>query len=192
MQSTGGLHSGQKFLVHGGSSGIGSTAIQLAAAMGIKVYTTAGTDEKCRWCESLGAIRAINYKTEDFETILQDIGIDVILDMTGGDFTVKNLRVLREEGRLIYISSMRGKDALIDIREIMNKRLIITGSMLKPRDAVFKSQLAAEVEAQVWPLVAKGALKPLVYKILPLAQAGEAQQLMERSEHSGKILLRVR
>jgi putative PIG3 family NAD(P)H quinone oxidoreductase len=188
---TGGLHSGQNFLVHGGSSGIGSTAIQLAAAMGSKVYTTAGTDEKCRWCESLGATRAINYKTEDFETILKDIGIDVILDMTGGDFTVKNLRVLREEGRLIYISSMRGKDALIDIREVMSKRLNITGSLLKPRDAVFKSQLAAEVEAQVWPLIAKGALKPLVYKIFPLAQAGEAQQLMERSEHRGKILLRV-
>jgi len=188
---TGGLHAGQNFLVHGGTSGIGTTAIQLANAMDIKVYTTAGTDEKCRWCESLGAVKAINYKTQDFEIELKDIGIDVILDMTGGDFTLKNLRILREEGRLIYINAMRGKDALIDIREIMNKRLIITGSMLKPRDAAFKTQLAADIEKHIWPLIAEGALKPLIYKVLPLAQAGEAQQLMESGEHRGKILLRV-
>ncbi len=188
---TGGLHKGQHFLVHGGSSGIGTTAIQLAAAMGIDVYTTAGTEEKCRWCESLGATRAINYKTADFELALKDIGIDVILDMTGGDFTVKNLRLLREDGRLVYINSMRGKDALIDIGQVMNKRLVITGSMLRPRDTAFKSQLAAEVEEHVWPLIAKGALRPLIYKVLPMAAAGEAQQLMESSEHRGKLLLRV-
>lgn len=185
------LRKGENFLVHGGSSGIGTTAIQLAAAMGIDVYTTAGTDEKCRWCESLGAIKAINYKTQDFQSALKGIGFDVILDMTGGDYTIKNLRLLREEGRLVYISSMRGKDAPIDIREVMEKRLVITGSMLKPRDAAFKSQLAAEVEGNVWPLIASGALKPLIYKIFPLAQAAEAQRLMESSEHRGKILLRV-
>ncbi|HXO77865.1 MAG TPA: NAD(P)H-quinone oxidoreductase [Puia sp.] len=189
---TGKLQTGENFLVHGGSSGIGTTAIQLAVGMGIPVYTTAGTDEKCRWCKSLGATKAVNYKTQDFETELKGIGFDVILDMTGGDNTPKNLRLLREEGRLIYISSMRGKDAPIDIREIMEKRLVITGSMLKPRDAAFKSKLAADVEKFVWPLlIAKSALKPHIYKVLPLEQAALAQQLMESSEHMGKILLRM-
>jgi len=188
---TGRLRTGENFLVHGGSSGIGSTAIQLARSMYIPVYTTAGTDEKCRWCESLGATRAINYKTQDFEAELKDTGIDLILDMTGGDYTIKNLHLLRMDGRLVYISSMRGKDSLIDIREVMEKRLIITGSMLKPRDTAYKSRLAAEIEAQVWPLIAKGAIKPLIYKTFPLEQAAEAQQLMESSEHLGKILLRV-
>ncbi|HMI62214.1 MAG TPA: NAD(P)H-quinone oxidoreductase [Puia sp.] len=188
---TGRLQTGENFLVHGGSSGIGTTAIQLAVSMGIPVYTTAGTDEKCRWCESLGATKAINYKTQDFETELKGIDFDVVLDMTGGDYTLKNLRLLREEGRLIYISTMRGKDAPIDIREVMEKRLVITGSMLKPRDAAFKSQLAADVEKFVWPLITKGALKPHINKILPLEKAAEAQQLMESSEHMGKILLRV-
>ncbi len=186
---TGKLRAGERFLVHGGSSGIGTTAIQLAAAFGAEVYTTAGTDEKCRWCESLGAKKAVNYRTLDFEEEFRHIGIDVLLDMTGGDFTVKNLRLLREEGRMVYISSMRGRDAVIDIREIMNKRLVITGSMLKPRDSAFKAALAAEVEAQVWPMVARGALKPLIYRVLPLAAAAEAQRLMEGGEHTGKILL---
>ena len=185
------LQDGENFLVHGGSGGIGTTAIQLAVSRGIPVYTTAGTDEKCRWCESLGATRAINYKTQDFETELKEIGFDVILDMTGGDYTGKNLRLLREEGRLIYINSMRGKDASIDIREIMEKRLVITGSMLKPRNTAFKSQLAADIEKSVWPLIKKGALKPLIYEILPLEKAAEAQRLMESSQHLGKILLRV-
>jgi len=188
---TGRLKPGENFLVHGGSSGIGATAIQLASAMQIPVYTTAGTDEKCRWCESLGAIRAINYKTQDFEEALKDVGIDLVLDMTGGDYTIKNLHLLRMDGRLVYISAMRGKDAQIDIREIMGKRLTITGSMLKPRNTAYKSQLAAEIEARVWPLVAKGAIKPLIYKTFPLEEAAAAQQLMESSEHRGKILLMV-
>ncbi|MBS1665293.1 MAG: NAD(P)H-quinone oxidoreductase [Bacteroidetes bacterium] len=189
---TGRLKSGDNFLVHAGSSGIGVTAIQLASAMGIHVYTTAGSDEKCRWCESLGAIRAINYKTQDFEAGLKDIGIDVILDMTGGDFTIKNLRLLREEGRLVYINSMRGKDSQIDIREIMNKRLTITGSMLKPRSAAFKSELAKEIETTVWPLIAQGAMKPIIDKTFPFEQAAAAQQYMESNEHRGKILLHMR
>ena len=188
---TGRLKPGENFLVHGGSSGIGATAIQLASAMQIPVYTTAGTDEKCRWCESLGATRAINYKTQDFEEALKDIGFDVVLDMTGGDYTIRNLHILRMDGRLVYISAMRGKDAQIDIREIMAKRLTITGSMLKPRDTAYKSRLAAEIEARVWPLVAKGAIKPLIYATFPLQQAAAAQQLMESSEHMGKILLMV-
>ena len=188
---TGHLKTGEHFLVHGGSGGIGSTAIQLAKALSIPVYTTAGTDEKCRWCESLGATKAINYKTEDFEAILKDIGIDVILDMTGGDFTPKNLRLLREDGRLVYINAMRGREATIDITSIMYKRVVITGSMLKPRDAAFKTELAAEVEKNVWPLIARGAIKPLINATFPLAEAATAQQLMETSSHQGKIVLLV-
>jgi len=183
------LKAGENFLVHGGSSGIGITAIQLGVACGAQVYTTAGTDEKCRFCESLGAAKAVNYKTRDFEAQFKDTGIDVILDMTGGDFTLKNLRLLREEGRMCYINSMRGKEAVIDISLIMNRRLMITGSMLKPRDTAFKSTLTAEVEAQVWPLIEKGALRPVIYRVLPLAAAAEAQQLMEDGGHIGKILL---
>lgn len=188
---TGGLKRGEHFLVHGGSSGIGSTAIQLAKALDIPVYTTAGTDEKCGWCESLGAVRAINYKTRDFESELKDIGIDVILDITGGDFTPMNLRLLREDGRLVFINAMRGAQSTIDISRIMQKRLVITGSMLKPRDIAFKSALAAEVEKHVWPLIAKGALRPLIYACFPLTRAAQAQQLMETSAHLGKIVLQV-
>jgi putative PIG3 family NAD(P)H quinone oxidoreductase len=186
---TAGLRPGENLLVHGGSSGIGSTAIQLAVALGNPVYTTAGTDEKCRWCESLGATKAINYKTEDFEQVLKDAGVDVILDMTGGDFTPKNLKLLRADGRLVLINAMRGREATIDLTGVMSRRLVITGSMLKPRSTQFKAQLTAEVEREVWPLIARGALRPLVYARFPLEKAAEAQQLMESSEHRGKILL---
>ena len=185
------LQPGKHFLVHGGTSGIGSTAIQLAKAMDIPVYTTAGTDEKCRWCASLGATKAINYKTEDFETILAGIGIDTILDMTGGDFTPKNLRLLNDDGILVYINAMRGREATIDIPRIMQKRLTITGSMLKPRDVAFKSVLAADIEKKVWPLIAHGALRPLIHARFPLSQAAKAQELMETSTHFGKIILQV-
>jgi putative PIG3 family NAD(P)H quinone oxidoreductase len=183
------LQPGEHFLVHGGTSGIGSTAIQLAVALNIPVYTTAGTDEKCRWCESLGATRAINYRTEDFEEKLRDVGIDVILDITGGDFTPKNLRLLNEDGRLVYINAMRGREATIDISRIMARRLTITGSMLKPRDTAFKAALAADIEKNVWPLIERGAIKPLIHATFPLAQAAQAQQLMESGAHLGKIIL---
>jgi len=185
------LRRGENFLVHGGTSGIGITAIQLGVAFGAAVYTTAGTDEKCRWCESMGAKAAVNYKTQDFESEWRDTGIDVILDMTGGDFTPKNLRLLRADGRMVFINSMRGREAAIDIGNIMAKRLVITGSMLKPRDTAFKSALVADVERQIWPLVGQGALKPVIYRVLPLEEAADAQRLMESSEHIGKILLRV-
>jgi NADPH:quinone reductase len=185
------LRSGDRFLVHGGTSGIGIVAIQLAVAMGADVYTTAGTDEKCRFCEKLGARRAVNYKTGDFESELSGIGIDVILDMTGGDFTIKNLHVLREEGRIVFINSMRGRESMIDIGEIMTKRITLTGSMLRPRDTAFKSALTAEVEAGAWPLISAGGVKPVVYRVLPLAEAAEAQRIMEEGDHIGKILLRI-
>lgn len=185
------LRSGDHFLVHGGTSGIGIVAIQLATAMGVDVYTTAGTDEKCRFCEKLGAKRAVNYKTGDFEAELEGIGIDVILDMTGGDFTIKNIHLLREEGRIVYINAMRGRESMIDIREIMAKRITLTGSMLRPRDTAFKTALTAEVEAGAWPLISRGGVKPVVYRVLPLSAAAEAQRIMESSEHIGKILLRT-
>ncbi|HLI93466.1 MAG TPA: NAD(P)H-quinone oxidoreductase [Puia sp.] len=185
------LQKGENFLVHGGSSGIGTTAIQLAKALEIPVYTTAGTDEKCRWCESLGATCAANYKTEDFEAVFRNIGFDVILDMAGGDFTPKNLRLLREDGRLVHINAIRGTNVTIDLARIMSRRLIITGSMLKPRDPAFKAALAADVEKQVWPLIARGAIRPLIYAVFPLAEAAEAQALMESGTHYGKIILQT-
>jgi len=188
---TGRLQPGERLLVHGGTSGIGVTSIQLAKALGSPVYTTAGTDDKCRWCESIGAKKAVNYKTTDFEEVFKEIGMDVILDMTGGDFTEKNIRLLQTDGRMIFINSMRGKKGIIDIAEIMRKRLVVTGSMLKPRDAAFKAALAAEVEKFVWPLIANGAIKPIIYATFPLKEAAEAQQLMESGGHIGKILLRV-
>ncbi|WP_234734249.1 NAD(P)H-quinone oxidoreductase [Tellurirhabdus bombi] len=186
-----GLKAGENFLVHGGSSGIGITAIQLAKAFGAIVYATAGSDEKCAFCESLGATRCINYRTEDFEAGLKEIGIDVILDMVGGEYTSKNLRILKPEGRLTFINAMKGAKTEINALEVMNKRLVISGSTLKPRSADFKAALAADVEKHVWPLVASGALKPVVHEIFPFEQAAEAQELMESSQHIGKIILNV-
>jgi NADPH:quinone reductase-like Zn-dependent oxidoreductase len=133
----------------------------------------------------------VNYKTGDFEAELAGIGIDVILDMTGGDFTIKNIRLLREEGRIVYINAMRGRESMIDIREIMTKRITLTGSMLRPRDTAFKTALTAEVEAGAWPLISRGGVKPVVYRVLPLSAAAEAQRIMESGEHIGKILLRT-
>ncbi|MHA4811706.1 NAD(P)H-quinone oxidoreductase [Flavitalea flava] len=185
------LRKGENFLVHGGTSGIGVSSIQLAIAWGAKVYTTAGTDEKCRFCEGLGAQKAINYKTHDFEYELKGIKIDTILDMTGGENVEKNIRVLNTDGRLVFINGMQGMQATIDIGEIMRKRVIVTGSMLKPRDTAFKTALSHEVEKNIWPLMAEGKIKPIIYKQLPLEQAAEAQRLMETSEHIGKILLIV-
>ena len=141
--------------------------------------------------EKLGAKRAVNYKTGDFEAELAGIGIDVILDMTGGDFTIKNIRLLREEGRIVYINAMRVRESMIDIREIITIRITLTGSMLRPRDTAFKTALTAEVEAGAWPLISRGGVKPVVYRVLPLSAAAEAQRIMESGEHIGKILLRT-
>ncbi|HVS98515.1 MAG TPA: NAD(P)H-quinone oxidoreductase [Puia sp.] len=186
---TAGLRPGEILLVHGGTSGIGSMAIQLAVALGNPIYTTAGTEEKCRWCEALGATRAVNYKTADFEQAFQDTGVDVILDITGGDFTPRNLRLLKNDGRMVFINAMRGKDATIDLTAIMSRRLVITGSMLKPRSAAFKAELTADVEKRVWPLVARGAVRPLIEARFPLDGSADAQRLMESGQHRGKILL---
>lgn len=185
------FQAGEHFLVHGGSSGIGVMAIQLVKAMGGRVYTTAGTAEKCRFCEQLGAVEAINYKTEDFVSRLKPAGIDVVLDMTGGDNTLKNIDIMRTGGRLSYINAMTGSKSEIDILQLMVKGLTLTGSMLKPQTDELKAALAAEIEEKVWPLIASGKIRPVIYRVFPLAEAGAAQALMESSTHIGKILLRT-
>ncbi len=187
----GSLKSGETFLVHGGSSGIGITAIQLAKAIGAEVYATAGSDDKCKACENLGAKRSINYKSEDFEEVLKDIGVDVILDMIGGDYIPKNIRILKPAGRLIYINAMKGGKAEIDVTDIMKKRLTLTGSTLRNRDASFKAQLSADIKEHIWPVLEAGKFKPVIYKTFQLEDAAAAQQLMESSEHIGKIVLDV-
>jgi NADPH2:quinone reductase len=185
----GALKSGENFLVQGGSSGIGITAIQLAKAIGATVFATAGSADKCGACISLGADQCINYKEEDFEKALESKGVDVVLDMVGGDYVAKEIRLLRADGRLVFINAMKGNKVELNIMDIMKKRLIIAGSTLRNRDILFKTALAAEVEAHVWPLIAAGKFKPVIYKTFPLQQADKAHELMESSSHIGKIIL---
>jgi len=187
------LQPGESLLVHGGSSGIGVAAIQIAKALGSIVYVTAGSDEKCAFCESLGADEAINYKTQSFKDeilrITQNKGVDVILDMIGGDYTPDNLQCLADEGRLVQINSMQGREVKVDLALVMRKRISITGSMLRNRDVAFKSAIAQNLEKHIWPFLASGQIKPVVYKTFPAKQAAEAHQLMESSNHMGKIVL---
>jgi len=191
----GGLKAGETFLVQGGSSGIGVTAIQMAAALGARVFTTAGTDEKCAACVKLGAEKAFNYKTGDWAEELKAAtggkGVNVILDMAGGDFVPKELKSLAEEGRLVMIAFLRGMKTEIDLGVVMAKRLQITGSTLRPRPIEFKGQVAKSLRERVWPLIEAGKIKPVVYKTFPLAEASEAHKLMETSQHIGKIVLTV-
>jgi NADPH:quinone reductase len=183
------LQNGENFLVHGGSSGIGITAIQLAKAFGAKVFATAGSNEKCKACIELGADKCINYKVEDFEEALKAEGVDVILDMIGGDYIPKNIRLLKTDGRLVFINAMKGNDAVFNVHDVMRRRLTITGSTLRNREVAFKTELAAEVEKYVWPLLESGKFKPVVYKEFPFKEAANAHALMESSEHIGKIVL---
>jgi putative PIG3 family NAD(P)H quinone oxidoreductase len=185
------LTGGESFLVHGGTSGIGMTAIQLAAALGARVFATAGSDEKCSACRAAGATQAINYRREDFALVLKDAGIDVILDMIGGEYFDRNIRLLRPEGRLVFINAMRGAKTELNIMHVMAKRLTITGSTLRSRESEYKRSLTADVEHQVWPLLQAGRYRPHVFKVFPLAAATEAHRLMESSEHIGKIVLAV-
>ncbi len=187
----GGLQPGETLLVHGGSSGIGTTAIQLARALGSRVAVTAGDEAKCQACRDLGAEWAINYKTDDFEQVLKEVGIDVVLDMIGGDYVPKNLRLLREDGRLVFINAMQGAKAEFNALEVMSRRLTITGSTLRPRSAEFKAALATEVEKHLWPLIAAGKFRPIIDRTFPLAEAAAAHQRMESSAHIGKIVLTV-
>lgn len=187
----GGLQPGETLLVHGGSSGIGTTAIQLAKALGSRVVVTAGGEAKCEACRQLGADQAINYKIEDFEEVLKIEGVNVILDMIGGDYIAKNLRLLRDDGRLVFVNAMQGGKGEFNALEVMRRRLSITGSTLRPRSADFKAALAAAVEQHVWPLIAAGKFRPVIYKTFPLAEAAAAHELMESSVHIGKIVLEV-
>jgi NADPH2:quinone reductase len=187
------LRAGESALFHGGSSGIGTTAIQLAVARGSRVFATAGSDEKCRACEQLGAERAINYRTEDFVEIVKQVtqgrGVDLILDIVGGDYIARDLAALAVEGRLVVIGFMGGDTATIDFRRVLGRRLTITGSTLRPRSPAEKGEIATALRWEVWPLVEQGVVKPIVYRTFPLEQAAAAHRLMESSEHVGKIVL---
>ncbi len=187
----GALKKDEHFLVHGGSSGIGITAIQIAHLLGAVVFATAGTVEKCDACKSLGAQLCVNYKQEDFGELLKNYGMDLILDMIGGDYNARNLSLLRDDGRLVYINGMKGMKAEYNIGEIMRRRLTITGSTLRPRTNEFKSMLAAEVEKHVWPLLENYRFQPVIYSQFPLENASDSHQLMETGDHVGKIILTV-
>jgi NADPH2:quinone reductase len=191
----GALQPGEKLLVHGGSSGIGTTAIQLAAVFGNEVLVTAGSPDKCKFCESLGASKAINYKTQDFVAeVLQatnKAGVNVVLDMIAGEYVQKNLEVLATHGRLVIIATQGGHKAQISVLPIIARRLIVTGSGLRPQSVAFKAKIKEELLARVWPLFASGKLKPIIDRVVPLAEVSQAHARMESSEHIGKILLRV-
>jgi len=190
----GSLKDQESLLVHGGSSGIGVAAIQMAKALGHTVYVTAGSAEKCRFCEALGAEKAINYKTENFKNVIEQLtngkGVNVILDMIGGDYTQGNIRSLAVEGRLVMINAMKGKDAQIDLAQVMMKRLIITGSTLRGRDTAFKANIAQNLQKNIWPLLASGVIKPVIHTTFKAREAAKAHELMESSAHTGKIMLR--
>lgn len=183
------LAPGETLLVQGGTSGIGVSAIQMAAAMGNRVFATAGSDDKVAACLRLGAVKAFNYRTQDFEKELQKETVNVILDMVGGDYVPKELRCLAEDGRLVFIAFLRGMKAEMDIGLVMRKRLTLTGSTLRPRPVAFKGALAKSLREKIWPLVESGKIKPEIYRTFPLEQAAEAHRLMESSQHIGKIVL---
>jgi putative PIG3 family NAD(P)H quinone oxidoreductase len=186
---------GDNVLIHGGTSGIGTTAIQLASARGARVYASAGSDDKARICEKLGAVRGINYRTEDFvEVIRRDTagrGIDVILDMVGGDYLDRNLQVAAVEGRLVIISLLGGSRAELKLNTLLTKRLTVTGSTLRSRTVQQKAAVAAAVREHVWPLLEAGRVRPVIHATFPLADAAGAHTLMESSNHVGKIVLTV-
>lgn len=191
----GGLSAGETVLIHGGSSGIGTTAIQLACAFGARVFVTAGSAEKCEACESLGAERAVNYREEDFVTVMKEItggkGLDVVLDMVGGDYVGRNLAVLGKGGRLVQIAVQKGTKAEIAVHLIMIKQIVFTGSTLRPRSVAEKAVIARSLAEKVWPIIEDGSVKPLIHSTFPLENASEAHALMDTSAHIGKIVLTV-
>ena len=191
------LRAGEIALFHGGASGIGTTAIQLASARGARVLATAGSDQKCRAIEALGAERGINYRTEDFAAVVKELtggrGADLILDIVGADYLARNIAALATDGRLVEIGFMGGKSAAaVDLGDILRRRLTITGSTLRPRTVEEKGAIADALRGQVWPLLDAGRVKPIVYRTFPLAEAAAAHRLMESSEHIGKIVLTTR
>jgi NADPH2:quinone reductase len=187
------LAPGESLLVQGGTSGIGVTAIQMAAATGNRVFATAGSDEKCAACVRLGAEKAINYRTQDFAAEIKAAtggkGVDVILDMVGGDYVPKELKCLADEGRLVFIAFLHGHKAELDINEVMRRRLVVTGSTLRPRPVEFKGYLARNLREKIWPLIEAGKIKAEIFKTFPLEQAADAHRLMETSQHIGKLVL---
>ncbi len=188
----GGLKAGERFLVHGGSSGIGTTAIQLAAARGARVFTTAGSDEKCAACAGLGAERAINYRAEDFVEVMKaEGGADLILDMVGGSYLPRNVKALADDGRLVQIAFLTGPKVELNFAEVMMRRLTITGSTLRPQSVLAKARIAEDLEREVWPLLASGRIAPVMDSEFPLAEAAAAHARLESSGHIGKIVLKV-
>ncbi|SFC16369.1 NAD(P)H-quinone oxidoreductase [Massilia yuzhufengensis] len=189
------LKDGETLLVQGGTSGIGVTAIQLAVALGHRVFATAGSDDKCRACEQLGAERGINYRTEDFAAVVKELtagkGVDVILDMVAGDYIPREIDCLADDGRIALIALLGGAKAEIDLGQVLRRRLHISGSTLRPRPVAFKAAIARSLRERAWPLFEAGTLKPVIFKTFPLAQAAEAHALMESSTHVGKIVLEV-
>lgn len=189
------LAPGETLLVQGGTSGIGVTAIQLAAALGHRVFATAGSDEKCRACEGLGAERGINYKTEDFAAVVKELtggkGVDVILDMVAGDYIPREIDCLADDGRITLIALLGGAKAEIDLGQVLRRRLHISGSTLRPRPVAFKAAIARNLRERVWPLFEQGKLKPVIYRTFPLEGAAAAHALMESSTHVGKIVLEI-
>ena len=190
-----GLSEGETLLVQGGTSGIGVTAIQLATAMGHRVFATAGSDDKCRACEELGAERGINYRDEDFVAVVKELtggrGVDVVLDMVGGDYVAREIDCLADDGRIAIIALLGGAKATVDLGQVLRRRLSISGSTLRPRPVAFKEAIARRLRERVWPLLEAGKVKPVIYKVFPLDQAAEAHTLMESSTHVGKIVLQV-
>ncbi len=191
----GGLKAGESVLIHGGTSGIGTTAIQLAVAFGARVFATAGTEEKARACERLGAARGIDYRTEDFVEVIRretaGRGVDLILDMVGASYLARNMEAVAVEGRLVVISLIGGARAEINLGTLMSKRLTVTGSTLRVRSVAQKAVVAEGLRRHVWPLLSAGRVRPVIHATFPLAQASEAHRLMETSQHIGKIVLIV-
>ncbi|WP_426209280.1 NAD(P)H-quinone oxidoreductase [Massilia sp. TWP1-3-3] len=190
-----GLSGDDTLLVQGGSSGIGVTAIQMATALGHRVFATAGSDDKCRACEALGAERAINYRTEDFVAVVKELtagkGVDVILDMVAGEYVGREINCLADDGRIALIALLGGAMATVDLGQVLRRRLSISGSTLRPRPVAFKAAIARRLQETVWPLIEAGRIKPVIFKTFPLALASEAHALMESSAHVGKIMLQV-
>jgi NADPH:quinone reductase len=185
----------ETLLVQGGTSGIGVTAIQMATALGHRVYATAGSEEKCRACEELGAIRGINYRTEDFVEVIKEEtsarGVDVILDMVGGAYVAKEIECLSDDGRLAIIALLGGSKATVDLGQVLRRRLTLTGSTLRPRSVDFKAAIVEKLCKHIWPLLESGKIKPVIYKVFPLEDAVQSHVLMETSMHIGKIVLKV-
>jgi NADPH:quinone reductase len=190
-----GLSEGETLLVQGGTSGIGVTAIQIASALGHTVFATAGTDEKCRACESLGAARGINYKTEDFVAVAKELtggkGVDVVLDMVAGPYVTREIECLADDGRIALIALLGGAKAEVDLGQVLRRRLSISGSTLRPRPVAFKARIADALRTRVWPLIEQGKIRPVIYKTFKLEEVAAAHALMESSTHIGKIVLEV-